>query len=108
MLIPKTTRTRQGERGAIDRAAAEALALRGLAWIAGDDDRLMRFLGLTGTDLDALRARAADPAFLGGVLDCLLGDEGWVIEFAGDAGLDPMLVAAARRQLPGAGQEDHS
>lgn len=100
MLIPKPTRRPTGPRG-MDATEAEALALRALAWMASDDDRLMRFLALSGTGLDEVRARAADPAFLGGVLDCLLGDEGWVIEFAGEAGIDPALPAVARRRLPG-------
>ena len=101
MLIPKTTRSQPGPRG-LDPAAAETLALRALAWIATDDDRLMRFLALSGTGLDEVRARATDPAFLGGVLDCLLGDEQWVLGFAADTGLDPALPATARQCLPGA------
>lgn len=104
MLIPKTTRRRSGP-GGMDVAAAEALALRALAWIAADDDRLMRFLALAGIGLDEVRARAANPAFLGGVLDCLLGDEAWVVEFAADAGIAPAMPAAARRLLPGGGGE---
>lgn len=100
MLIPKSPRPRPGPRG-MDATQAEALALRALAWIAADDDRLMRFLALAGTGLDEVRSRAADPAFLGGVLDCLLGDEGWVLDFAAEAGIDPALPAAARRRLPG-------
>lgn len=89
----------------MDREAAEALALRALAWIAADDDRLDRFLALSGTGVDEIRARAADPAFLGGVIDCLLGDERWVVAFAADAAIDPSLPAVARALLPGAAPE---
>ncbi|MGE0716204.1 MAG: DUF3572 family protein [Alphaproteobacteria bacterium] len=96
MLIPKPVRAKP-----LDRAGAEALALRALAWIAAEDDRLSRLLALSGVDLAQLRARAADPALLGGVLDCLLGDEGWVTDFAAEAGIDPAVVARARRLLPG-------
>jgi hypothetical protein len=89
----------------MDREAAEALALRALAWIAADDDRLARFLALSGVGLDEVRARAADAAFLGGVIDCLLGDEQWVTGFAADAGIDPVLPVRARALLPGAAPE---
>ena len=96
MLIPKPTRPK-----AMDSADAEALALRALAWIVADDDRLQRFIGLTGMDLEMLRSRASDPAMLGGVLDCLLGDERWVTAFAAAIGVPPIAAATARRLLPG-------
>ncbi|BBK41087.1 hypothetical protein STVA_11070 [Allostella vacuolata] len=107
MLIPKTTRTRS-RSGGMDRDGAEALALRALAWIAADEDRLMRFLALTGTGLDEIRGRIADPAFLGGILDCLLGDEAWVTGFADETGIDPQMPAVARRMLPGGMDEAQS
>ncbi|MGE0723820.1 MAG: DUF3572 domain-containing protein [Alphaproteobacteria bacterium] len=99
MLIPKPTRAKP-----MGAAEAEALALRALAWIAADDERLDRFLALTGIDLATLRSRAAEPAMLGGVLECLLGDERWVTAFAADAEIDPLAVARARRLLPGGGE----
>lgn len=101
MLIPKTSSRSSTRKTALGRPEAETLALTALAWIAEDDDRLGRFLALTGLDGDTLRARAADPAVLAGVLDCLLGDESWVIAFAEDSGIDPALPVRARLLLPG-------
>jgi len=47
-----------------------------IQFLALEADRLWRFLDLTGTAPDALRARLAEPAFLAGVLDHLLADSG--------------------------------
>jgi hypothetical protein len=79
----------------------EALALQALAFLAADDDRLQRFLGLTGIEPGALRGLARDPAGLGAVLDYLLGWEPLLLEFATAHELPPEIVAAARRKLPG-------
>jgi hypothetical protein len=79
----------------------ETLALQALAFIAGDDDRLERFIGLTGIDPASLRDVARDPAGLGAVLDYLLGWEPLLLEFAEALELKPESVAVARRKLPG-------
>jgi hypothetical protein len=88
-------RTAEGE-------AAEALALRALAFLAEDPERLGRFLALTGLGPAELRMRAADPELLGGVLDHLLGDERLLMAFAEAREIRPEEVARARRVLPGA------
>ena len=79
----------------------ETLALQALAFIAGDDDRLQRFIGLTGIDPGSLRGLARDPAGLGAVLDYLLGWEPLLMEFAAALELKPESIAVARRRLPG-------
>lgn len=86
----------------IGREEAEALALRAIALIAADEDMLPRFLALTGSGLDDLRDRLADPDFLGATLDFILesGDE-WVARLAEAADLAPETILAARRFLPG-------
>ena len=83
----------------------ETLALQALAFIAGDDDRLERFIGLTGIDPGALRTIARDPAGLGAVLDYLLGWEPLLLEFAAAHDLKPESIALARRKLPGSTEE---
>lgn len=84
---------------------AEALALRALAYLAGDEDRFHRFLLSTGATADDVRCRAAEPDFLSGVIDHLLTDEALLVAFAEDAALEPSSVAAARWRLPGAAME---
>jgi len=78
---------------------AAALALRGLAWLAGDSERLGRFLALTGLGPASLRAGANDPAILAAVLDHLLGHERDLLDFCADEGVEAALPALARRAL---------
>jgi hypothetical protein len=95
--------------GRTDRAArdnAEAVALRAVQFLAEEPDRLQRFLDLTGVPPDSLRARLAEPAFLAGILDHLMGDEAQLLLFAGWAQIPPAEIAAARRALVGGGEAD--
>jgi uncharacterized protein DUF3572 len=79
--------------------SAQSLAVSALTFIAADPDRLNRFLGITGLGPDNLRTAAADPAFLGSVLDYLVADEKLLVEFAADAGLKPEAVGGAHGAL---------
>jgi Protein of unknown function (DUF3572) len=79
--------------------SARSLAVSALTFIAADPDRLSRFLGITGLGPHNLRTSAADPAFLGSVLDYLVADEKLLVEFAADAGLKPEAVSRAHEAL---------
>ena len=81
--------------------SARSLAVRALAFIAADSDRLNRFLSLTGLGPHNLRTAAADPAFLSSVLDYLAADEELLVAFAAEAGLKPEAVARAQAALSG-------
>jgi len=81
--------------------SARSLAVSALTFIAADSDRLSRFLGLTGLGPHNLRSAAADPAFLGSVLDYLVADEELLVGFADDVGLKPEAVARAHYALCG-------
>ena len=85
--------------GSDRRNAAQALAAEALLFIASDDDRLMRFMALTGLDASSLRERAADPDFLAAVMDHLLQDEAALVAFASDQRLRPEAVVAQARVL---------
>ena len=87
------------------RPDPETVALQALAFIAADDDRLERFLSLTGTAPESLRALAGDRAGLGAILDHLLGWEPLLLEFAAAHDLPSESIAAARRKLPGSSEE---
>jgi hypothetical protein len=82
-------------------AAAEAVAIAAVHFLALEIERLQRFLDLSGTTPDALRERLAEPGFLAGVLDHLLGDERLLLDFAAWAELPPAEAAQARRTLLG-------
>jgi len=61
---------------------------------------LSRFVDLTGCGEDELRLRLTQPAFLGGVLDFLLGDEPTVLAFIQQEGFAAELPLLARALLP--------
>ena len=81
--------------------AAEEVALRLLGWLSEEPERLGPFLAATGSGPDELRAAAADPAFLGFVLDHLLSDEERLLEACAGAGIRPEDPMRARAALPG-------
>jgi hypothetical protein len=78
------------------RAAAEALAVAALGFIAAEPERLGRFLALTGIGPDSIRAAAREPRFLLGVLDHLAADESLLIAFAAENAIPPGAVMEAR------------
>lgn len=81
--------------------SAEMLALQALGWLAGNEDLLPVFMGSTGVSAEELRARAAEPEFLGSVLDFLLMDDAWIIAFCDAANLRYDAPIQARAHLPG-------
>lgn len=85
--------------------AAEGLAIQALTFIAGDGDRLGRFLAITGIGPAEIRAASSEPGFLAGVLDYVAGDERMVTEFAAEMGLDPADIGVARSALGGGNWE---
>jgi len=84
---------------------AETLALQALAHILSDQDRRTLFLAATGTEPQNIHAQIADAAFLGGVLDHVLGDDALLQSFCRLAGLEPEQPAKARALLPGVAPE---
>jgi hypothetical protein len=84
------------------RPDGETVALQALAFLVEDEERLSRFLGLTGIEMTALRGIATDKAGLGAVLDYLLNWEPLLLEFAAAVELAPEAVLRARADLPGA------
>ena len=85
-----------------ERQNAETVAIQALGWIAGDEDGLARFMALAGLSVGELRGRAAEPEFLGGVVDFVLNDEALLLAFAQECELKPEALLRLRRQLPGA------
>ena len=83
------------------REAAETLALRALAWVASDEDRLHPFLATSGLGADELGPRAGDPDLLAAVLDFVLAEDARVLALAAELGQPPEAVLRARAALPG-------
>jgi hypothetical protein len=98
-------RERMKKTAAQNHEAAEAMALEALTFLAADAERLDRFLALSGLSVDNLRAAAAEPGFLAGVLDYLAGDEPLLLAFAANGQRDPADIMRAWALL-GAPSED--
>jgi len=83
------------------REAAEALAIQALTFIAGDGERLGRFLAATGIGPAEIRRAAGEAEFLVGVLDYLVTDEKLLTDFSAATEIDPVTVEQARMVLGG-------
>jgi len=77
----------------------EALALGALGWTLSEDARASRLLALTGLTPAGLRERLADRDFLAEVLRFLEGHEPDLIGCAGELGVSPAQLVAAREAL---------
>ena len=86
-------------RKQLTRDEAEGLALAALEFLSGDEERISRFLSLSGLDPGVLRKAAAEPGFLPGVLDYIAGDEALLLAFAEAAGIAPERIGEARRLI---------
>jgi hypothetical protein len=95
-------------RDSMRRDAAESLAVQALSFLAGEPERLARFLALTGIGPDRIRAAAASPGFLAGVLDHVASEDALVTTFAAEAGIKPEEIEKARRILGSAEWERES
>lgn len=91
---------------AYTQESAETLALTALGWLAGNDELLPVFMGASGLSEEDLRAGASDPEFLGAVLDFLLMDDAWVMQFCDETATPYAAPGQARAVLPG-GQQVH-
>lgn len=84
--------------------AAETLALRALAWLAGNEDLLPSFLGATGASESDVKAQAADPVFLGAMLDFLMMDDAWIMSVCDHLNIPYDRLSMVRQALPGGEQ----
>ena len=88
--------------------AAEGLAVQALTYLAGDSERLSRFLVATGLEPGKIRAASCEPEFLVGVLDHLVCDERLLTDFADEAGIHPTDIGEALAALGGRREPESS
>ena len=81
--------------------AAEALALRAVAWLLAQEELAGALLGSSGLSAAELPERVSDPEFLGFVLDFLMADEPALLAFCADETIQPDRPMRARAALPG-------
>jgi hypothetical protein len=80
---------------------AEALALQVLAFLLADPNQTSRFLSLTGLSPDDLRGVASSRELQAATFDYILSDEGLLLSFCQDAGIDPAIMSPAHQLLTG-------
>ena len=80
---------------------AEALALQVLSFLVSDPKRISRFFALTGITPDDLRRVASSRELQAAILDYLLMDEGLLLVFCQETGVEPAIIAPAHRLLAG-------
>jgi len=85
----------------LTKEKAEGLAIQALTFIASDDERLGRFLAVTGIGPAQIRTAAHEPGFLAGVLDYVASDDRLITAFASETGLEPADIDRGRLALAG-------
>jgi len=83
----------------LTKEQAEGLAIQALTFIAGNGERLGRFLAVTGIGPAQIRTAAHEPGFLAGVLDYVASDDRLIAAFASETGLDPEAIDSGRLAL---------
>lgn len=86
-------------RDKLTRETAETTALKGLAFLAGRQDDLERFLANAGIGPEELRIRATDRDMLRAVTEYLLTDDGLLAAFCDEQGFDAREVHMAAHTL---------
>ena len=86
-------------RDTLTRERAETIALNGLAFLAGREDDIERFLRNTGIDAADLRLRASDPDVLRAVLEYILAGDATTTGFCEEHNLAPRDLHAANHLL---------
>ena len=80
---------------ALDADAAEWIAIHALTFLAGDANRLGRFLSLTGIGPADLSSGRSEPHLQAAVLEYLLSDEPLLLEFAANNNQPPENIQVA-------------
>jgi Protein of unknown function (DUF3572) len=80
---------------ALDLDGAEWVAIHALTFLAGDENRLGRFLSLTGIGPADLARGRSEPQLQAAVLEYLLGDEPLLLEFSANASQPPETIQLA-------------
>ena len=81
--------------------AAETLAVQALAYVAGDPERLGRFLAISGIAPATIRSAAAEPGFLAGVLEHVCAHEELLLALAHHPQIAPEEITRAQTALSG-------
>lgn len=90
-----------GKTGSLTQESAQEIAIGALTFLTQDPEQLGRFLSLAGIGPQEIRAAAAEPGFLAGVLEFVMQDEQLLLAYTESAGHRPTMIAAAHHALAG-------
>ena len=94
----------------MDKDRAEIIAINSLSFIAANEKYLAGYLNMSGVDLNFVKEQLQNPVqaqtIYAGVLDYLLQNEKYLIEYSDTYELDPLAVKRARQMFPGAPLEE--
>ncbi len=85
----------------LSRKEAEEIAIRALSFLAGDPERISRFMALSGMDPADIAENASSAFFQTALLEHLLSDETLLLTFCGNENIAPELIAPAHHILGG-------
>jgi hypothetical protein len=83
----------------VTREEAENVALGAFAFITSDEERLGRFLAVSGLGPDTIRSAASSPGFFAGVLDYVVSDEPLLIALSKELNTKPEHIMGAHWTL---------
>jgi len=83
----------------MNKDEAESIAVSAFAFITCDEERMGRFLAVSGLRPDTIRAAAAEPGFFAGILDYVASDEALLLALAKELNTKPEHVMAAHWTL---------
>jgi hypothetical protein len=85
----------------VDKERALDIGIAALSFVANDETLLRRFLAVSGIEAASIRAAAAEPGFLAGVLQFIAAHEPTLLAFCAESAVAPASIAEAMRALPG-------
>jgi len=79
----------------VTREEAENVAVGAFSFITSDEERLSRFLAVSGLQPDTIRSAAASPGFFAGILDYVVSDEPLLVALAKELNAKPEHIMSA-------------
>ncbi|WP_112664156.1 DUF3572 domain-containing protein [Microvirga flavescens] len=83
----------------INAEEAESVAVNAFARIVADEERLTRFLAISGLQPDSIRAAANAPGFFAAILDYVASDEALLLALAEELAVKPERIVEAHQIL---------
>ena len=79
--------------------AAENVAVAAFSAIMGDEERMSRFMAMSGLQPETIREAATSPGFFAGILDYVVSDEPLLVALATEMNVKPERLMEAHIAL---------